>query len=196
MPIAKQGWVKFFVFDDKTPLTQITFFENNEYHENKKIFGDSSTDNSELTSSTDSSSESEEKDDFGLVNVPSRDKFWIVLNKLGLFALSSRRNDLTKTMKSLHMDIIKPIVKTKKGLSGGLEDIGNFREGFCFKIISVAEESWIMCLDDITSKNQWIDTIEKIKGSLSVVGSDEPELEGEVTLDSNPFSGTEGGKYK
>jgi len=47
------------------------------------------------------------------------------------------------------MSIIKPIVKTKKGLSGGLEDIGNFREGFCFKVISVAEESWIVCNDNI-----------------------------------------------
>lgn len=72
---------------------------------------------------------------------------------------------MTKTVKALHFDIIKPIVKTKRGLSGGLEDLGNFKEGFCFKVISTAEESWIMCLDDANTKAQWIDTISKMKGA-------------------------------
>jgi len=45
MGIAKQGWVKFFTFDDKAPLERITFFDNPEWHENNKIFGsESSTD--------------------------------------------------------------------------------------------------------------------------------------------------------
>jgi hypothetical protein len=42
------------------------------------------------------------------------------------------------------MNSIKPIIKTKKGLTGGLEDIGNFKEGFCYKVITGAEESWIV----------------------------------------------------
>lgn len=66
--------------------------------------------------------------------------------------MTGRRNDMTKTQKSLHMNIIKPIIRTKKGLTGGLEDIGNFKEGFCWKVISGAEESWIMCADSDSLK--------------------------------------------
>ena len=62
-----------------------------------------------------------------------------------------RRNDLTKTVKSLAMPAIKPIVKTKRGLSGGIEDIGNFKEGYCIKVVSIAEESWIVIIDMLKS---------------------------------------------
>jgi len=41
--------------------------------------------------------EGESSDEHGDIDVPARDKFFFVLNKLGLFATSSRRNDLTKT---------------------------------------------------------------------------------------------------
>jgi hypothetical protein len=29
---------------------------------------------------------------------------------------------------------MKPVIMTKKGFTGGLEDLGNFKEGFCFKV--------------------------------------------------------------
>ena len=89
---------------------------------------------------------------------------------------------MAKTQRSIHMNSIKPIIKTKKGLTGGLEDIGNFKEGFCFKVITGAEESWVvnfivwikMCNDNLTDKLKWMDAIVKIKGALTVVGGDEP----------------------
>lgn len=68
------------------------------------------------------------------------------------------------------MASIKPIVKTKKGLSGGLEDIGNFKEGYCLKVISLTDEAWIMCFENQTLKDQWIDTISKLKGAQTQIG--------------------------
>lgn len=93
------------------------------------------------------------------------------------------------------MNSIKPIIKTKKGLTGGLEDIGNFKEGFCYKVITGAEESWIMCNDSLTDKLKWMDAIIKIKGALTIVGDDEPEVEGIVNLGPSPFDGISKG-YK
>jgi len=148
MPIAKQGWAKFFIFDDKGQLDKLQFFENQQYHENKKIFGSSSSDEEgEEEEESDS-----QNDDYGPIDVPARDQFYFILNKLGLYALSSRRNDLTKTQKTISMNVIKPIIRTKKGLTGGLEDIGNFREGFCFKVVTESDESWIMCCSSLTEK--------------------------------------------
>lgn len=38
-------------------------------------------------------------DDYGNIDIPDHDKFFLYLSKEGLFAVSSRRNDLTKTQK-------------------------------------------------------------------------------------------------
>lgn len=65
-----------------------------------------------------------------------------------MFVLNSRRNDLVKTVKSMPTSAIKPIFIKKTGYSGGIEELGNFKEGFCFKINSLQggeELSWIMC---------------------------------------------------
>ena len=41
----------------------------------------------------------EEEDELGAIEVPADTLFWVVANKHGLFALTSRRNDLIKTVK-------------------------------------------------------------------------------------------------
>lgn len=192
-----QGWVKFFVFDDKAPLDGIRFYENPDYTEQKKIYdpdwsttdGDDDGDDGEEEEDEEGEDDSPTSDEYGKIRIPERTTFYFILNKLGFFAMTNRRNDLAKTQRSLHMDSIKPIIKTKKGLSGGLEDIGNFKEGFCFKVVSSAEESWVICLDDMTEKLQWMDALIKLKGALTVVGGDEPDLEGTVNLGPSPFDG-------
>jgi len=65
--------------------------------------------------------------------------------------------------------VIKPIVKTKKGLSGGLEDMGDFQEGFCFKVFanSPDAETWIICVDDLMEKAKWINEITSVKGKYT-----------------------------
>jgi hypothetical protein len=54
------------------------------------------------------------------------------------------------------LDNIKPIYKSaKKGIQGGVEDLGSFSEGDCFKINGLregAEVTWIMCCSTIAEK--------------------------------------------
>lgn len=75
----------------------------------------------------------------------------MTLSKIGIHALSARRNDLVNTVKTLQLSAIKPVIKTPKGVTGGLEDIGNFAEGFCLKVNAMSEKeiSWIMCLSSL-----------------------------------------------
>jgi len=44
------------------------------------------------------------------------------LTNNGVFVTASRRNDLARTVDSMNMAAIKPIIKTKNGFMGGLED--------------------------------------------------------------------------
>jgi len=80
----------------------------------------------------------------------------MIVNKFGLFSLTSRRNNLVKNANSLSIHSIKPIIKGKNGFSGGLEDIGNFAEGFCFKVVKSDDSAWIICVDNLKDKEEWM----------------------------------------
>lgn len=99
----------------------------------------------------------------GPIEIPDANHFFFILNKRGIYALTSRRDELSKTVKYFSLDSIKPIIKGKKGLSGGLEDLGNFREGFCFRILGSHKINWIMCGDALSDKENWMSLIEKVK---------------------------------
>jgi len=45
---------------------------------------------------------------------------------------------------------------------GGLQDLGNFREGFCFRILSKTTMIWNICADSIEDKLDWMKKIEKL----------------------------------
>jgi hypothetical protein len=57
---------------------------------------------------------------------------------------------MAKTIKSLEIDWIEDIKidNAKPGvMKGGVEDIGNFDEGFCFRLKSKTKVIWNMCAD-------------------------------------------------
>jgi len=62
---------------------------------------------------------------------------------------------MIRTAKSLLISEIKPIFKSVKGFSGGLEDLGNFKEGFCFKVITMNQE-WVMCAESLPEKENFM----------------------------------------
>jgi len=103
--------------------------------------------------------------------------------------LTSRRNDLTKTVKSMSIHDIKPIFKNAKGYGGGLEDIGNFKEGFCWKVIKSDDASWIMCSDNMKEKEEWMEAIMVIKGAATIFAKPDKTLEGSATIDMGSADG-------
>jgi hypothetical protein len=63
--------------------------------------------------------------------------------------LTARKNDIAKTRKSMEiMWLLKYQLDDATGkFSGGLEDLGNFHEGFCWKIVASNDALWNMCAD-------------------------------------------------
>jgi hypothetical protein len=59
-----------------------------------------------------------------------------VSTKKTLYVLTARDNKLARTRKSVEMSWLKKYSKnSQSGLyEGGIEDIGDFREGHCFKL--------------------------------------------------------------
>jgi len=96
---------------------------------------------------------------------------------------------MTKTVKSLSIHDIKPISKNSKGFSGGLEDLGNFKEGFCWKVLTSEEEEWVMCSDNLEAKENFMEALTTTKGAATVFAKPDKELEGEATIDAADFSG-------
>ena len=48
---------------------------------------------------------------------------------------------------------------------GGVEDQGNFKEGFCFRV-NVANERllvWILCSSDVNDKMGWLEILSSTK---------------------------------
>lgn len=44
-----------------------------------------------------------------------------------------------------------------------MEDIGNFKEGYCWKLLSSTETVWIICSDNLDEKNTWMAAIKSTK---------------------------------
>lgn len=80
-----------------------------------------------------------EKDEYGFKNIPDNIHFYGMMNDQTLYLVQARRNDLAKTYLSIEFNLLKEIVLPKKPgekISGGLIDMGNFKEGSCFKLVT------------------------------------------------------------
>jgi len=42
---------------------------------------------------------------------------------------------------------------------GGMEDLGNYREGFCFRLKSKTGIAWDICADTLDLKKRWMEEI-------------------------------------
>jgi len=71
-------------------------------------------------------------------------------------------------------------------LKGGVEDIGNFKEGFCFRLNSKTEIVWNICADSNRDKIEWMHAFEKLvphdEAKNSVVGTYTPEKDIELPI--------------
>lgn len=66
---------------------------------------------------------------------------------------------------------IKPIIEKRTGYGGGVENLGDFREGYCWKVNAIVEGSdvtWIMCANDLYEKETWMKTIAQTKTKFTV----------------------------
>ncbi len=80
--------------------------------------------------------DSDKRDAFGSIEVPDQYHFFMELTYDALYIVTARRNDLIKTVDSISIDslAIQQNWDRLADYKGAVEDHGNFREGFCFKL--------------------------------------------------------------
>lgn len=75
-----------------------------------------------------------ERDEWGSIDIPSNEHFFMLVTGKDLYILKGRRNDMIRTYKSMAVDTLLPLRFVNDTFSGGLEDLGSFSEGYCFKV--------------------------------------------------------------
>jgi hypothetical protein len=91
----------------------------------------------------------------------------MVLTSRDIYILKGRRNDVLRTYRSMDIEHILPLrFRGNRGnridYEGGLEDLGEFREGYCFKIENEYSEQWNICCDSLEEKVRWLQKIQEL----------------------------------
>jgi len=119
--ILMKGWIKYMEIIPSAPSQE--FFVNQEYAR---------------TLHTIAPAEKEKQDQVGYIEIPDENSFYFVLTTTTLNILSSRRNMITQTVSVIDLNIIDKISLINdngtESYKGGLEIMGDFDEGKCFKL--------------------------------------------------------------
>lgn len=135
--ILLKGWLKF-----ASSETQNTFYENPYY---------SQSDNEK----------SNAEDTQGLINIPSKNHFFFLLTNSSINILTARKEKITKVFEVIKINEIKD--NDKNAFIGGIENYGDFKEGFCFNINMKNEDKITICSDTQIEKEKWMNSIYKLK---------------------------------
>ena len=89
----------------------------------------------------------EESDDFGPMGIPDAFHFFFVVTDQYILILSSRNQQISRAVQSLPISKLLP---QREAMKGGVEDVGDFKEGFCFKLCFMIDgkKEFIVCADD------------------------------------------------
>ena len=93
-------------------------------------------------------------------NIPSKEFFWAEMNK-EIFRVYTAKD---KKYKNVFVSVILSDVVAQNGLKGGIEDLGNFKEGYCFviKYIHIGEKIMLeVCTETGVLKQDWMNILRK-----------------------------------
>jgi hypothetical protein len=182
-PIFFAGWTKYFKYSnlDQNSDTPKQFFKNNQYYEQMKLFpsanlNETSADGNNNVIST---------------YIKSPTHFYTVLFKNNVNFVSSRNTQIQKTYDILNIESIKPVQESSGYGEGttdnqnGIQDFGNFSEGFCFKVLTSRprQETWILCTESDLEKTNFMKTLKQLK-------LQQQRDNGQVVLTQNPVAPT------
>lgn len=156
-----EGWVKFFHYDNTTHYERPkAFYQNDEYfHQRIKKPADKL------------------KDTNGLLRIPDRGSFYLVVYNHTLSFYNNRERILMFAYDHLNLDYIKMLPEDKL-TEGGIKDLGDFDEGKCIEItakiptVELKEftpfykgryQIWVICNDKILDKKKLFKTLIKLK---------------------------------
>lgn len=114
-------------------------------------------------------------DDWGYMAIPDDHHFFFMMDEFTLYMVNSRTNDLARTQLSVDFHMLKEreLGEGDEEERGGVLDIGNFREGYCFKLVAKDGTEWTLCASLMSDKEKWIKLIRslvQIKGKIEMKG--------------------------
>jgi hypothetical protein len=147
------GWMKLLEMSDSLPNLPNKFITNNQFF---------------LQKSENHYLDNRQKDLNGsYVNIPSEEYFYFELNKNQLKVFTSRSTRYRKLDRFLNLnDLIQET--SLNPCKGGVEDIGNFAEGYCFMVKYThfgRYYVWELCADSSMEKDRWMMTLAKLNES-------------------------------
>lgn len=149
-PILWNGWIKYFKYKEDQTSRPNSFLTNNQFflqeRDNPKI------NTEEIQGNT-----------YRYIKNPFY--FFSMLYKESLHITSSRENKYVQTLVILDISSILPVVETGD-YQGGITDMGNYSEGFCFKTVTESNEIWIICNDTADEKQVLMAFLRKMKINL------------------------------
>ena len=146
--VYKKGWVKFIILNPSIPRKFTNFYNNDAWEEQEKRHYNK-----------------EESDEFGRIDIPDRVHFFAILTADAFYIVSARRNDLGKTQNVVPLKSLWNQIPSSNKYQGAVEDVGNFNEGFCFKLRQRNEGviEWVICADTQEEKGSWMQAIVQAK---------------------------------
>lgn len=132
--------------------------------------------------------ESGKVDDIGALTIPDDKSFQMVLTQSTLNILTSRRNQITKTFDVLDLNIVKDINEQESSdgstsYAGGMQSMGEFDEGACFKLMLTSGRSYIICHPQPNMTNQIMSYVQRIW--MAKKEGQKHEFDNEVSKDTN-----------
>lgn len=109
------------------------------------------------------SSEQDEADEYGPINIPDDQHFFGIMNDKTLYITTGRKNDVIRTYKSIEFEFIRDIVYKDGGMmTGGLMSLPDVKpKEYCFKLRLRNKMTWVMCSDTMEEKANWMKHIMK-----------------------------------
>lgn len=148
-PNILTGWIKFLEISDSLPRVPSNFIKNNEFF---------------LQQSQNQSMNISVKDNYGYINIPNEDYFYFELNKQQLKVFTARTPKYRKLDRFLNLnDLIHE--SSINPCKGGVEDVGNFAEGYCFMLKFTHFSRyyvWELCTDTSFEKDKWMTTMARL----------------------------------
>jgi hypothetical protein len=165
-PIYYTSWVKYFKMMETDKDKHQSFYKNMDYYEQMKYIPKKSPDFKGTS-----------KDKLHELNkyIISPQYFYTILFKDNLNFITSRNQKIAKTIDFLNIEEIDDVEESSGYGDGGadvnengIQEFGNFAEGFCFKILTGTNATgktkiWVLCTETIKFKTQLMNMLKKLK---------------------------------
>ena len=151
------SWVKYIRYDQDTSNIPKEFFINTEYVQQFK--GKPHLNMNEYA-----------KDENGydvLVNIPSQFDFYFMLFDNNYIISKSRHSGHRDTFDTLNIADIEMCPEEMIALNirnkYGVQDFGNYQEGNCVKVITITQQTWIICTNTLSQKEKLYNELVRAK---------------------------------